>query len=80
MPKSLKEDAMQDNPNESELAELKREVAELKGATQELKASVTDLVDAWRAAKGFLAVVKWMAAIGSGLAIIWTSFHGGNQK
>lgn len=71
---------MQDNPNDSELVDLKREVAELKAATQELKASVTDLVDAWRAAKGLLAVVKWMAAIGSALALIWSAFHDGGHQ
>lgn len=71
---------MSEAPNDNDIAALRREVAELKSGMQELKVSVTDLVDAWRAAKGFLAVVKWMAAIGSGLAIIWTAFHGGNQK
>ena len=56
---------------DAELIELKKEVAELKDA-------VTDLVDAWKAAKGFLALIKWAAGLGSALAIIWAAVHGGN--
>lgn len=57
----------------NELSELREEVAELKMA-------VSDLVEAWRAAKGFLALIKWSAGLGSALAIIWASLHGGNIK
>lgn len=58
---------------DSEISELRREVAELK-------TSVADLVEAWRAARGFLAVIKWAAALGSALAVIWTTMHGGSPR
>lgn len=58
---------------DSEISELRKEVAELKQ-------SVSDLVDAWHAARGFLAIVKWAAALGSAIAIIWSSLHGGTPR
>ncbi|MHB1098434.1 MAG: hypothetical protein ACYCZR_02650 [Burkholderiales bacterium] len=58
---------------DSEISELRREVAELRQ-------SVSDLVEAWRAARGFLALIKWAAGLGSAVAIIWSSIHGGMPK
>ena len=58
---------------DSEITELRHEVAELKQ-------SVSDLVEAWRAARGFLAFIKWAAGLVSAVAIIWTSIHGGMPK
>lgn len=58
---------------DNEMAELRKEVAELRQL-------VSDLVEAWRAARGFLALIKWAAGLGSAVAIIWSSFHGGVPK
>ena len=46
----------------------------------ELKDSVADLVEAWRAGKSLLAIVRWAAAIGSALALIWSAVHAGGSK
>jgi len=58
---------------DSEISEMRREVAELRQ-------SVADLVDAWRAARGFLALVKWAAGLGSAFALIWSVIHGGPPR
>ena len=65
--------AAQKDQTQDEIAALRLEVAELKQ-------SVSDLVEAWRAARGFLALVKWAAGLGSAVAIIWSSFHGNGIK
>jgi hypothetical protein len=59
--------------SDADIYELRREVAELKEA-------VKDLVEAWNAARGFLAIIKWSAGIGSAIAVIWATVHGGNIK
>lgn len=64
---------MQDQDSRQEIAALRAEVAELKQ-------SVTDLVEAWRAARGFLALIKWAAGLGAAIAVIWTSIHGGGGR
>ena len=58
---------------DSEILELRLEVAQLRQ-------SVSDLVDAWRAARGFLALVKWAAGLGSAVALIWSVIHGGPPR
>ena len=70
---------MSEEQNDSDIAALRREVAELKAAVHELQGSVTDLVEAWHAGKSVLAIVKWAAALGSAIAIIWSAIHGGGQ-
>lgn len=56
------------------------EIHELRKEVAELKAAVANLVDAWNAAKGFLAFIKWSAALGSALAVIYSTFHNGLPK
>ncbi len=57
-------------PRDTEIAELQKSVAELKESIQEL-------LDAWRAARGMLTIIKWLAGISSGLGVIWAALHGG---
>ena len=70
---------MSEEQNDNDIAALRREVAELKASVGALQVSVTDLVEAWRAGKSVLAIVKWAAALGSAIAIIWSVIHGGGQ-
>ena len=56
------------------------EMEALRGEVAELKKAVADRVDAWRAAKGFLAFIKWTAGLVSAVAIIWATLHGGSPK
>lgn len=56
------------------------EFAEVKAELAELKVIISDLVDAWKSAKGFLSVIKWAAGLGASMAIIWASLHGGSPK
>ena len=51
------------------------EIAELKKSVAELKESIQELLDAWRAARGMLTIIKWLAGIASGLGVIWAAFH-----
>lgn len=56
--------------SDREIADLRDDVAELKAEMKLLKASVDGLVTAWTTAKGLVTFVKFMVAIGAGLATI----------
>lgn len=57
-----------------------QEIMALRAEVAELKQSVADLVEAWRAAKGFLSVIKFVAGLASAIAIIWgVVLHGRPQ-
>lgn len=67
-------------PHENDIAELKKSVAELRASIHDLlqlKESIQELLDTWRAAKGMLTIIKWLAGISSGMAVIWAAWHGG---
>jgi hypothetical protein len=53
------------------------EIAELRNAVAELKESIQELLDTWRAARGMLTIIKWLAGIASGLGVLWAAWHGG---
>ena len=61
------------------MAEQRREhdesIAQLREEVAELKKAVADLVEAWRAAKGFLGFIKWAASLGAACAVIWSAMH-----
>lgn len=67
-------------PHETEIAELKKTVAELKTSINELlklKESIQELLDTWRAARGMLTIIKWLAGIASGVGVIWAAWQNG---
>ena len=70
---------MTERRNDSDLAQLRQEVADGRREIEELRALIEDLVDAWRAAKGFLGFIKWTAGIGSAVAIVWATLHGAQK-
>lgn len=58
--------------DDNEFAALRREVAELK-------ADVKDLVEAWRTAKGIVALVKWVGALATAVTAVWAMFKLGKS-
>lgn len=61
---------------ENHVAELRREVSELKTCVSEMRDSMKDLLSAWQAAGVFVGIIKWVASIASGAAVIWAMIHG----
>ena len=56
---------------------LSREVASLKNEVVELNRSIEGLLDAWKASRGMLSIIKWLAGVAGGIAVIWAAFNGG---
>ena len=56
---------------------LSKEVASLKDEVADLNKSIEGLLDAWKASRGLLLLIKWLAGVASGCAVIWAALHGG---
>lgn len=68
-------------PHDAEIAELKKSVADIRASIDELlqlKESIQELIDTWRAARGMLIIIKWLAGIASGLGVLWAALHNGS--
>ena len=60
-----------------EIALMKAHIEQMQKDVSEIKASVSDLVDAWKAAGAFVAFVKTAAAIVLALGVIVGAFKFG---
>lgn len=58
-----------DRTIEEKLDYLLKEVAELKKSQEEL-------TNAWNTAKGIVAIIRWTATVGAGLATAWALAKG----
>lgn len=56
---------------------LSREVASLKDEVAKQNKAIEGLLDAWKASRGLLSIIKWLAGVASGCAVIWAALHGG---
>jgi len=63
--------------NASEIKHLEDKVEVLSAEVVALKQSIEGLLDAWKASRGLLSIIKWLAGVASGCAIIWAAMHGG---
>ena len=61
----------------SEIKHLEDKVEALSDEVVALKQSIEGLLDAWKASRGLLSIIKWLAGVASGCAIIWAAMHGG---
>lgn len=57
------------------IVHLEIKVEALSKEVAELNKSIEGLLDAWRASRGLLSVIRWLAGIASGMAVIWAAWH-----
>ncbi len=65
------------DPKQNNVIHLEEKVEALSKEVAALKEIIKELLDMWRAARGMLTIIKWLAGISSGLGVIWAAWHGG---
>lgn len=55
------------------------DIRELRAEVAELRADVRELIDAWKAAKGLVRLVKFLAALAVAYATVWSAFRLGTK-
>jgi hypothetical protein len=65
--------------SEREIQELRREVGELRTLVMANTQATTDLVDAWRTARGLVRFVKLVGSLATGIAAVWALLHLGSK-
>jgi len=62
---------------EEKVEALSNKVAYLTDKVSEQTESIEGLLAAWNASRGLLLIIKWLAGVASGCAVIWAALHGG---
>jgi hypothetical protein len=55
------------------------DIRALRDEVADLRADVRELIDAWKAAKGLVRLVKFLAALAVAYATVWSAFRIGGK-
>lgn len=62
---------------EEKVEALSNKVAYLTDKVTAQTESIEGLLAAWNASRGLLSIIKWLAGVASGCAVLWAAWHGG---
>ncbi len=58
------------------LNELLIRLSELESINEKQTGQIQELIQAWSTAKGIVAIIRWLAAVGAGLTAAWGAAKG----